>query len=87
MQKSTKQDRRRAAVRTTALCGAVLLCAAAGTLWTQRTFWPEGVLARLLPYTALFYLLLLPALAVSLRTKLRRIDLQEEEPSDQAHDD
>ena len=30
-----------------------------------------------MPYMALLYVLLLPALAISLRTKLRRIDEQE----------
>ena len=56
---------------------AVLVAAAIVTIWVQRVFFPEGVLARMMPYMALLYVLLLPALAISLRTKLRRIDEQE----------
>lgn len=62
MQNNTRSARRRAAIRTTALCCAVLIIAAIVTLWAQRTFWPEGVLARMLPYMALLYILLIPAM-------------------------
>ena len=79
MQNNTdrKAQRRRAAVKTTVTCAVVLVAAAIVTIWVQRTFFPEGVLARMMPYMALLYVLLLPALAISLRTKLRRIDEQE----------
>lgn len=79
MQNNTdhKEPRRRAAVKTTVTCAVVLVVAAIVTIWVQRAFFPEGVLARMMPYMALLYVLLLPALAISLRTKLRRIDEQE----------
>ena len=79
MQNNTdhKEQRRRAAVKTTVTCAVVLVVAAIVTIWVQRAFFPEGVLARMMPYMALLYVLLLPALAISLRTKLRRIDEQE----------
>ena len=79
MQNNTdrKAQRRRAAVKTTVTCAVVLVAAAIVTIWVQRVFFPEGVLARMMPYMALLYVLLLPALAISLRTKLRRIDEQE----------
>ena len=79
MQNNTdrKAQRRRAAVKTTVTCAVVLVAAAIVTNWVQRVFFPEGVLARMMPYMALLYVLLLPALAISLRTKLRRIDEQE----------
>lgn len=86
MQNNTRSARRRAAIRTTALCCAVLIIAAIVTLWAQRTFWPEGVLARMLPYMAFLYILLIPAMGISLRTKLRRID-EEEEREHEASDD
>ena len=75
MQNNTdrKAQRRRAAVKTTVTCAVVLVAAAIVTIWVQRVFFPEGVLARMMPYMVL----LLPALAISLRTKLRRIDEQE----------
>ena len=82
-----RRQRRRSAVKTTGACAAVLLLAAVGTLWLQRTFWQEGVLARLLPYTALLYILLLPAMALSLRTKLNRIDEEERDVDDETDDD
>ena len=79
MQNNTdrKAQRRRAAVKTTVTCAVVLVAASIVTIWVQRVFFPEGVLARMMPYMALLYVLLLPALAISLRTKLRRIDEQE----------
>lgn len=79
MQNNTdrKAQRRRAAVKTTVTCAVVLVAAAIVTIWVQRVFFPEEVLARMMPYMALLYVLLLPALAISLRTKLRRIDEQE----------
>lgn len=86
MQNSTKSARRKEAIRTTVLCGAVLIVAAIATIWAQRTFWPEGILARMMPYMALLYILLLPALGISLRAKLRRID-EEEERKHEASDD
>ncbi|WP_295587612.1 hypothetical protein [uncultured Oscillibacter sp.] len=86
MQNSTKSARRKEAIRTTVLCGAVLIVAAIVTIWAQRTFWPEGILARMMPYMALLYILLLPALGISLRAKLRRID-EEEERKHEASDD
>ena len=85
MQNNTRSARRRAAIRTTVLCCAVLVVAAIVTIWAQRTFWPEGVLARMLPYMALLYILLIPAMGISLRTKLQRIDKEaacEHEASD-----
>ncbi len=69
--------RRRAAIKTTAACAIVLVAAAVVTIWAQRTFFPEGILARMMPSMALLYILLLPAMAIGLRTKLRRIDQQE----------
>ena len=69
--------RRREAIRTTAVCALVLVAAAIVTFAAQRLFFPEGFLARVLPYMAMLYILLLPAMAISLRTKLRRIDEQE----------
>ena len=69
--------RRREAIRTTAVCALVLVAAAIVTFAAQRLFFPEGFLSRLLPYMAMLYILLLPAMAISLRTKLRRIDEQE----------
>ncbi len=67
MQNNTRSARRRAAIRTTVLCCAVLILAAIVTLWAQRTFWPEGILARMLPYMSLLYILLIHPL-------LRRTD-------------
>lgn len=86
MQNNTRSARRRAAIRTTVLCCAVLVVAAIVTIWAQRTFWPEGVLARMLPYMALLYILLIPAMGISLRTKLQRID-KEEAHEHEASDD
>ena len=72
-----RRTRRREAIRTTAACALVLVAAAAMTFTAQRLFFPEGFLARVLPCMAMLYILLLPAMAISLRTKLRRIDEQE----------
>lgn len=79
----TIQARRRKAMQSTALSAVILVLAAAGTLWLQRTFWPEGVLARLLPYTALLYILMLLPLAVSLRNRLKELEKGEEDEASQ----
>ena len=86
MQNNTRSARRRAAIRTTAISCAVLIAAASLTIWAQRTFWPEGILARMMPYMALLYILLIPAMGISLRTKLQRID-KEEAREHEASDD
>ena len=88
MQDNTEKNRkaqRRKVIRTTLLCAAVLVTAAVVTIWAQRTFWPEGILAEMLPYTALLYLLLLPALGICLKRRLERIDREEDEHADRQH--
>ncbi len=67
---ATFRQRRMELIRRTALSAAVLVIAALVTLWAQRTFWPEGVLADLLPYCSLLYLLMLPPLFLSLKRRL-----------------
>lgn len=79
----SRPQRRKKAISSALLSGAILVLAAAVTLWAQRTFWPEGVLARLLPYNALLYLLLLLPLAVSLKNRLKEIDKGEEDEASQ----
>lgn len=80
---SGKQDRRRKAFQSALLSAFVLVLAAGATLWLQRTFWPTGVLANLLPYTAFLYILLLLPLAVSLRSRLKEIEKGEEDEASQ----
>lgn len=79
----TIRDRRRRAVQSAALSGALLALAAAGALWLRRTFWPQGFPAALLSWAALFYSLLLLPLAVSLRSRLKEIDKGEEDEARQ----
>ena len=78
-----RRARRRRTVRSTLLSALILVLAAGLTLWLQRTFWPTGVLANLLPYTALLYILMLLPLAVSLRNRLKEIDKGEEDEASQ----